>query len=40
MKLTIRNENRIIEVPAGVNLLDALRENGLHPDASWTEWSV
>ena len=33
MKLTIRNENRIIEVPAGVNLLDALRENGLHPDA-------
>lgn len=33
MNLTIQGENRIIEVPCGVNLLDVLRENGLHPDA-------
>ena len=33
MKLTILDQNRVIEVPAGTNLLEALRENGLHPDA-------
>lgn len=33
MKLTIAEENRVIEVPGGKNLLEALRENGLHPDA-------
>ena len=33
MKLTIADRNRVIETRAGVNLLEALRENGLHPDA-------
>ncbi|MCI7639575.1 MAG: ASKHA domain-containing protein [Clostridiales bacterium] len=33
MKLIILDQNRVIEVPAGTNLLEALRENGLHPDA-------
>ena len=33
MKLTIAERNRVIEVPWGRNLLEVLRENGLHPDA-------
>ena len=33
MKLTILDQNRVIEAPAGGNLLEVLRENGLHPDA-------
>ena len=33
MKLTIIDQNRTIEAPAGANLLEVLRENGLHPDA-------
>ena len=33
MKLTIAEQNRVIEVPEGKNLLEALRENGLQPDA-------
>ena len=33
MKLTIAERNRVIEVPEGKNLLEALRENGLHPEA-------
>lgn len=33
MKLTIQNRNRIIDAPAGANLLEVLRKNGLHPDA-------
>ena len=33
MKLTIQGQNRVIDAPAGANLLEVLRENGLHPDA-------
>lgn len=33
MKLIIREQDRVIDAPAGVNLLAVLRENGLHPDA-------
>lgn len=33
MRLTLPQENRIIEAPAGGNLLDVLRNLGLHPDA-------
>lgn len=33
MKLTIAERNRVIEVPEGKNLLEALRENGFQPDA-------
>ena len=33
MKLTIAELNRVMEAPAGANLLEVLRENGLHPDA-------
>ena len=33
MKLTIVDQNRVLEAPAGANLLEVLRENGLHPDA-------
>ena len=33
MKLTVIDQNRTIEAPAGANLLEVLRENGLHPDA-------
>ena len=33
MRLTLPQENRIIETPSGGNLLDVLRALGLHPDA-------
>lgn len=33
MKLKIQELDRVIDAPAGANLLEALRENGLHPDA-------
>ena len=33
MKLTIAELNRVMEAPAGANLLEVLRENDLHPDA-------
>lgn len=33
MKLTILDRDLVIEAPAGANLLEVLRENGLHPDA-------
>ena len=33
MKLKIQELDRVIDAPAGVNLLAVLRENGLHPDA-------
>lgn len=33
MKLKIQELDRIIDAPAGANLLEVLRENGLHPDA-------
>lgn len=33
MKLKIQDLDRVIDAPAGANLLEVLRENGLHPDA-------
>lgn len=33
MKLRIQDLDRVIDAPAGANLLEVLRENGLHPDA-------
>ena len=33
MKLKIQELDRVIDAPAGANLLEVLRENGLHPDA-------
>ena len=33
MKLRIQELDRVIDAPAGANLLEVLRENGLHPDA-------
>ena len=33
MKLTIQGQNQVIDAPIGANLLEVLRENGLHPDA-------
>ena len=33
MKLKIQELDRVIDAPAGANLLEVLRENGLHPNA-------